>query len=245
MGLLGSSDKKNIPQHIAIIPDGNRRWAKKRGLPVWRGHLAGAKMSKEWLKSALDLDIKYVSLWGGSFENLTKRPKIEVNVLVRIYEQYCRKMIKAKEIHKNQVRVNVFGRWQEVLPKKTSQTFRHLIGATKKYNQRFLNFYIAYNGTDEMIEGVKSIVQKARRKTNLKITGETIKESLWTKDLPPIDFIIRTGSNNDPHNSVGFMMWHTANSQLYFCKEFYPDFGKKAFSSAIKDYQKRERRLGK
>jgi tritrans,polycis-undecaprenyl-diphosphate synthase [geranylgeranyl-diphosphate specific] len=242
---MNKINKENLPQHVAIVPDGNRRWAKQRGLASWRGHLAGAEKTQEVLQTALDLGIDCLSLWGGSWENLTKRPKVEVNALFRIYERYFRKLAKSKEVHQHQVKVNVFGRWPEILPKKGIEAVKELIKVTKNYNQRLLNFFIAYNGTDEMLEAIKSILKEGRKNKNLKVTPELLKRHLWSGDLPSVDFLIRTGSRNDPHNSVGFMMWHCANSQLYFAREFYPDFGKKEFIKAIKDYQKRERRLGK
>lgn len=238
-------DKKNLPQHVVIVPDGNRRWAKQRGLIPWRGHLKGAEKTKELLQTALDLGIYCLSLWGGSYENLTKRPKVEINVLFRIYERYFRELSKRKEIHQNQVKVNVFGRWPEILPNKGIKAIKELMEVTQDYNQHLLNFFIAYNGTDEMLYAIKGILREGRKNKNLKVTPELLKKHLWSGQLPPVDFLIRTGSQNDPHNSVGFMMWQTANSQYYFTNTMYPGFGKKEFIKAIKEFQERERRLGK
>jgi undecaprenyl diphosphate synthase len=237
-------NKKNLPQHVIVVPDGNRRWAKQRGLISWQGHLAGAKKSKELLETALDLGIYCFSLWGGSYENLTKRSKVEINILFRIYERYFRRLAKRKEIHQNQVKVNVFGRWPEILPTKAIQAAKELIKVTQNYNQHLLNFFIAYNGTDEMLYAVKGILKEGRKNKKLRITPELLKSHLWTGHLPSVDFLIRTGSQGDPHNSTGFMMWHTANSQYYFTNTMYPDFGREELIKAIKDYQKRERRLG-
>jgi len=236
---------ENLPKHVVIVPDGNRRWARKKGLAPWRGHLAGAKKSEEQLQTALDLGLRCVSWWGGSWSNLTQRSKVEVSALFRIYERYFRKLTKNREIHQNQVRVSVIGRWQEILPKSGIKAAKDLIKATKNYNQCLLNFCIAYNGTDEMLDAIKGILQEGRQNKNLRVTPELLKSHLWTRDLPPVDFLIRTGSCNDPHNSSGFMMWDCADSQLYFSKEFYPGFGKKEFIKAIKEFQRRERRLGK
>lgn len=238
-------DKKNLPQHVVIVPDGNRRWAKQRGLIPWRGHLAGAKKAEEQLQTALDLGLKCLSWWGGSYENLTKRSKVEVNILFRIYERYFRQLAKRKEIHQNQVKVNVIGRWSEILPNKGIQVIKELMEVTQNYNQHLLNFFIAYNGTDEMLYAIKGILREGQKNKNLKVTPELLKKHLWSGQLPPVDFLIRTGSQGDPHNSVGFMMWHTADSQYYFTNTMYPDFGRKEFIKAIKDFQRRERRLGK
>lgn len=238
-------EESNLPNHVAIVPDGNRRWAKKRGMAPWRGHIAGAKKTEEQVKTAFEIGLKCLSWWGGSYDNLTKRDKIEVNNLFRIYERYFKKLLKSKDIYKNDVRVSVIGRWKEILPKSGIKAAEDLIKTTKNHAERKLNFFIAYNGTHEMLEAIESIVKKGRSNKKLKVTSELLKNSLWTKKLPPVDLLIRTGSHNDPHNSAGFMMWHTINSQLYFPKGYYPDFGREEFLKAIKEFQRRERRLGK
>ena len=238
-------NKENLPQHVVIVPDGNRRWAKKRGIAPWRGHIAGAKRGVEQIEAALDLGIKCLSIWGGSYGNLTKRSKIEINVLFRIYESYLRKLIKRKELHDNKVRVSVIGRWPEVFPKSAIKAAREVMDATKDYNNHYLSFFLAYDGAQEMLAAVRDMVKEARVNKNLKVTPELLKSYLWSGHLPVVDFLIRTGSYKDPHNSAGFMMWHTANSQLYYAKESYPDFSREKFIQAIKEYQRRERRLGK
>jgi len=242
---MNKIEKENLPNHVAIVPDGNRRWAKKRGLAPWRGHLAGAKKTEEQIQAAFDLGLKCLSWWGGSYDNLTKRGKIEINNLFKIYERYFNKLIKDKKIYENEVKVNVIGRWREILPKTGIKAAEELVKATESHNKRKLNFFIAYDGTHEMISAIKSIVKEARKNRNITVTPDLLKEHLWTKDLPPVDLLIRTGSYDDPHNSAGFMMWLTANSQLYFPKGFYPDFGRKEFIKAIEEFQRRERRLGK
>jgi len=239
------TDKKNLPQHVVIVPDGNRRWAKQRGLISWQGHIKGAERTKELLQTALDLGIYCLSLWGGSYKNLTKRSKVEIKVLFKIYERYFRELAKRKEIHQNQVKVNVFGRWPEVLPKKGVQAIKELMKVTQNYNKHLLNFFIAYNGTDEMLYAIKGILKEGQKNKNLKVTPELLDKHLWSGQLPPVDFLIRTGSQDDPHNSVGFMMWQTANSQYYFTNTKYPGFTKNEFIKTIKDFQRRERRLGK
>lgn len=237
--------EKNIPQHIAVIPDGNRRWAKKRGLAPWQGHFKGAQNTGELLQAALDLGIRCFSFWGGSLENLTERPKREINFLFKVYERYFKKLLKSRQVDENQVRVNVFGRWEEILPDKLVKLIKEVIGKTEKSNERFLNIFLAYSGTDEMLEAIKSVLKESKKTDKIKITAEMLRKHLWTGELPPVDFLIRTGSDNDPHNSAGFMMWNCANSQLYFAKEYYPDFGPEKLVKAIRDFQRRERRLGR
>lgn len=234
-------NQDNLPKHIAIIPDGNRRWAKERGFKPWRGHLKGAETGKELLQTALDKRIKCVSMWGGSWENLTERTNLEVKFLIKIYDQYIRALAKRKELREHEIKVNIIGRWRELLPEKVIKTFERVIDLTKDYNKKYLNFFVAYNGTDEVIAAVKNIVRSGVSK----ITPELFEQNLWSAGLPAVDLLIRTGSDKDPHNSKGFMMWHCAESQLYFAKEYFPDFGRKQFEKVIDDFQKRERRHGK
>jgi len=238
-------NKENLPTHVAIIPDANRRWAKKRRMLSWQGHLAGAKRCVDNVETALELGIKCLSFWGGSYNNLTKRSKTEVKFLFKIYEQYFKKLLKRKELHEHQVGVSIIGRWPELLPKSGLKAAKELIDLTKGYNKKFLNILIGYNGTDEMLYAIKDIVKESRENKNLRINEKILKDHLWSGHLPPVDLIIRTGSQDDPHNSVGFMMWQAANSQYYFTNVMYPDFNKNEFIKAIKEYQRRERRLGK
>ncbi|MBZ1348416.1 MAG: di-trans,poly-cis-decaprenylcistransferase [Candidatus Nealsonbacteria bacterium] len=239
------SDKiKNIPKHVAVIPDGNRRWARKRGLKPWIGHQEGVNYFERVLEKAIELKIPYFTFWGGSFDNLTKRSKIELKFLFKVYTNQFKRIITDERIHKNKVRVNVLGRWREVLPKETQIAIEKAIKRTKDYNQHFLTFLLAYNGTDEMLNCIQKIANFAKQKS-IKITEKLIKENLWTKDLPPVDLIVRTGCENDPHNSTGFMMWDTAYSQLYFSQTLFPDFGPEEFEKIVKDYAQRQRRFGR
>jgi undecaprenyl diphosphate synthase len=234
---------KNVPIHIALIPDGNRRWARKRGLPPWLGHQAGSKALEKILEKSQELKIPYFTFWGGSWDNLTKRSKTEVNFLFKVYTERFQKILKDKRVHQNKVKINVFGRWKEILPKKTQKVIKKALETTKNYGKYFLTFLLAYDGVDEMLDCIRKIVRKAAGNP-AKITKELIKENLWTKDLPPVDLVIRTGCEDDPHNSAGFMMWDTTYSQFYFTKTLFPDFSPEEFEKIIKDYSKRERRLG-
>ncbi len=195
------------------------------------------------MEKTLELKIPYLTFWGGSYDNLTKRPKIEINFLFKVYRDQFKRIVNDERIHKNQVKVSVLGRWQEILPKETKKAIKEALKATRNYNNFILTFLLAYNGTDEMISCIQRITKLANQK-DIKITEKLIKENLWTKELPPVDLLIRTGCQNDPHNSAGFMMWDTAYSQLYFTETLFPDFSPKEFEEIIKDFSKRERRFG-
>jgi undecaprenyl diphosphate synthase len=228
-------------QHIVIIPDGNRRWAKRHGISPEMGHKRGIKTLEKILEKARAMDIKHFTFWTASWDNLTKRTKKEVNFLFKVLDEQFRRTLKDKRVEKNQVQVRVIGRYPEIFPKGTQKVIRELIQKTKNYKKYVLTFLLAYNGTDEMISCIQTIVNSKVRH----ITPKTIKNHLWTKDLPPVDLIIRTGCEDDPHMSAGFMMWDTTYSQLYFTKTLFPSFSPKEFEKIIKNYQRRDRRMGK
>jgi tritrans,polycis-undecaprenyl-diphosphate synthase [geranylgeranyl-diphosphate specific] len=232
---------KNIPNHVAVIPDGNRRWAKRKGMDPWEGHEFGARNTEKLIRHAFKMGIKCVSFWGSSLENLKKRPFQEKRALLGIYEKYFKQLMNSEDIHKNKVKVSFIGKWEEQFPERLKRVLRECLQKTKDYKNCFLNFFLAYNGDDEMIEAIKNILKKYR--PGQIIDAEVIKENLMTRNLPPVDFLIRTGGES--HLSAGFMMWDIADSQLYFSEILYPDFAEEKFEIAIKEYEKRERRLGK
>jgi undecaprenyl diphosphate synthase len=150
-------------------------------------------------------------------------------------------MIDSEDIHKNEARINVIGKWQEQFPEGLKKVIKECVDKTKKYKNYYLNFLLAYNGDDEMVEAIRKIAKKC--KSGARITAQAIKENLMTKDLPPVDLLIRTGG--EPHNSAGFMMWDVANAQLYFSEKMNPDFGPEDLREAVLDYGERGRRFGK
>lgn len=229
-----------IPNHVAIIPDGNRRWARGRGLEPWEGHEVGAKNFEKLINQALDRGIKCLSIWGSSMDNLLKRPIAEKRALLDIYKRYFKRLLDGEEIYKYEVRVNVIGHWEEQFPESLKATIREVIEKTRHYKKRMLNFMLAYSGTDDMLWAIQKI--NAKYGAGVKITPEIIKENLMTAALPPVDFMIRTGG--EPHNSNGFLMWDTADAQLYFFEKNFPDFEEAEFDAALADYATRGRRFG-
>ena len=232
----------NIPTHIAIIPDGNRRWARKYGLEAWEGHEEGAKNLEKVLRANLDLGVRYVTFWGSSLDNLKKRPLSEKKALLDIYRRYFLKLTESKDIHSNQVQVNVIGKWEEQFPEFVKKAIRKCISGTEKYSKHFLNFLLAYSGDDELIEAANNILARCKGKVK-RVTAKIIKENLMTRDLPPVDLLVRTGG--EPHMSTGFMMWDIANAQMYFSEILWPDFNAGKMREAVLDYSRRVRRYGK
>lgn len=230
--------------HIAIIPDGNRRWAKKRGIAGQDGHGIGVETTRKIFDKAMELKIPYVTFWAASYDNLIRRSREEVNFLIELINEEFKGLLKDAKIRENKVRIRILGRFREIMPGRTLRIIEKLMAETKKHNLLSFTFLLAYNGTDEMLEAVKKIA-RAAKESAMKITSEAVQSFLWTKDLPPVDLVIRTGCENDPHNSAGFMMWHTAHSQYYFTKTLYPDFTTEEFEIAVSDFLKKERRFGK
>lgn len=230
-----------LPRHIAIIPDGNRRWAAERRLEPWQGHEAGAQMTEKVIREAHTMGIREMSFWGSSMDNLAKRPLREKQELLRIYATYFEKLVNEEDVHKDRTRIRFIGHWEEQFPESLKKILYRCIEETKEYDRYFLNFFLAYGGTDDMLQAMKNIAREGLAPEA--ITREALKKNLMTAELPPVDLLIRTGG--DPHNSDGFMMWDTAYSQLYFPSVYYPDFDEAAFREAIADYAGRGRRFGK
>ena len=230
-----------LPKHIAIIPDGNRRWAKERGMDPWLGHDEGAAQMEQLAKYAFNNGIYCLSFWGSSLENLQKRPLREKQELLKIYEEYFTKLMVDEDIHKNHVRINVLGKWEKQFPQSLKSIIIEGVKKTAHYDEHELNFFLAYSGDDEMLDAVRAIVASGVKSG--KVTLETIKQNLMTKELPAVDLLIRTGG--EPHLSAGFMMWDIANSQLHFSEKYFPDFTQLELASAIAEYSEREKRHGK
>lgn len=230
---------KKIPNHIAIILDGNRRWAKAHGKPFYEGHALGKKNVMKIIKNCQKRGIKYISIWALSIDNLMKRSKEELDFLMRLYNEGFADILLDEDIYKDEVKVRVIGKWN-FLPDFVKKSIKKAMEVTKKYDKMHLTILLAYNGTTEMIDAIRKIVSKVTPKS--KITKEMIKENLYTKDLPPVDLLIRTG--NHTHLSAGFMMWDIADSHVYFSEKLWPEFDNKELDKAITDYQKRDRKFG-
>ncbi len=236
-----TSSANSLPRHVVIIPDGNRRWATARGLEPWEGHEEGARNTENLVREARRLGIRELSIWGSSMENLTKRPLLESKALLRIYETYFQKLLNSEDIHKDRAKIRFIGHWEEQFPESLKGILHQCIEATKDYDDYHLNFFLAYSGDDEMLRAIEKIASELA--PGEQVTGQMVKAQLMTKDIPPVDLLIRTGG--EPHLSAGFMMWDIANTQLYFSEKWYPDFDREAFQAAIEEYGVRERRFGK
>lgn len=231
------------PEHVAIILDGNRRWASERSLNPWIGHHYGANKIEELLNWCLDLHVKSITLYAFSTENF-RRSRKEVEEIMRIAEEKLREILENKSIHKNKVRVKAIGRL-DLLPKSLQEMIRQVEESTKDYNERFLNVALAYGGRAEIVDATKKIAQKVK---GGKLAPEEINEQLFEKYLYTAhmpkqdpDLIIRTSGEE---RLSGFLSWQSAYSELFFLDINWPDFRRIDLLRAVRTYQRRKRRFG-
>ena len=239
--MIAKNKKIDIPNHLVIIPDGNRRWAINHTLKPWIGHRKGEKNFKEILKAIFDMGIVYFSVWAMSKDNFQKRSPYEVRFLLNLFKKDFQELINDEYIHKNKIKINAIGWWRELFPKEVVEIIQKAMDVTKNYQDHFLNFFLAYSGAEDMLRAIEKTALKI--KSGVKMSSDLLKENLLTCELPSVDFLIRTGG--DPHLSDGFMMWDTANTQLYFSDKLWPDFTLEDFKKAMDNYNRRQRRFGK
>lgn len=228
----------NIPLHVAIIPDGNRRWAKKRGLPVFEGHRRGFDRAFEIVKKAREVNIKILTLWAFSTENW-KRSKQEVNNLMYLYRIMIDKNL--EQALKQKVRIVHLGRKDRI----DSDLREKIINAekkTKNFKRYYLCIALDYGGRDEILRAIERLLKE--RNLNQQMTEENFNQLLDTKVLPypNVDLVIRTSGEQ---RISGFMLWQAAYSEYIFYPKFFPDFSPDDFEKCIKEYQKRQRRFGR
>ena len=226
------------PNHIAIIPDGNRRWAREKGLPAFEGHKKGMPVIEDIAREAKRQGIKYLTAWGWSRDNALKRSTVEATLIYQLFKEYFEKILTDEEIHRDKVKICVIGEWKDYFPEPHIKAIEKAIEATKDYDNYHFTLLMAYDGKREMAEAFNDASKSGKT-----ITESNLGEFLWTRDLPPVDLVIRTGG--DPHWSSGFLMWHTADSELYFTNTFWPAFSIQEFQKAIVGYEKAPRNLGK
>ena len=230
----------NVPAHVAIILDGNGRWAKAKGMPRNYGHMQGAKAVEDILVDARDLGIKYLTVYAFSTENWS-RPEAEVSALMTILRNYLKTSI--KKSMKNNVRCRVIGD-RSALSEDIRKAIEELEVATAGNTGLTFTIAINYGSRDEITRSVKKIAQKVKdgEVAPEEITEEMIASNLDTDFLPDPDLLIRTCNEQRVSN---FLLWQLAYSELYFTPKYWPDFRKADFYEAILNYQHRERRFGK
>lgn len=233
-------DKEKLPQHIAVIMDGNGRWAKQRGRLRVFGHENGVEAVRQTVENCARLEIKFLTLYAFSTENWN-RPQIEVQTLMKLLVSSLKKELKT--LQKNNIRLNTIGNIDS-LPIKASSELREVMEKTAKNSGMTLTLALSYGSRHEMTLAVKNIASKV--KNNLispdSVDEHTINAHLYTHDLPDVDLLIRTSGE---HRISNFLLWQIAYAELVFIDVFWPDFSEEHLVNAIISYQKRERRFGK
>ncbi len=229
-----------IPAHIAIIMDGNGRWARKRGLPRVAGHKRGVDTVKEIVEACAQVGVQFLTLYTFSTENWL-RPRDEVSTLMRLLVNSLKN--KCKELMDNDIRLNAIGD-VSIMPKEVQKELNEAFEKTKNNKRMVLNLALSYSGRWELIEAVKDITKLAAegKITIEEINEKLISDHLTTKNIPDPDLLIRTSGEFRVSN---FLLWQIAYTEFYISDVYWPDFNRKHLYEAIKSFQKRERRFGK
>ena len=223
-----------IPKHVAIICDGNGRWAKSRGVPRWQGHEEGFKTTKKILKYAISRGVDYVSLYLFSTENF-KRPKLEVDYIMSLLVDKLKEVLDF--LHENEIKAVISG-VEENLSPKIKNILRQIEDETKDYS-KVANLCFNYGSRKEITDAAMKFAEDYKL-NDTKLT-EDMFESYLYNDLPPVDYMIRTSGEERISN---FMLWQCAYAEFYFAKVYFPDFDEAEFDKAILEYNKRDRRYG-
>ncbi len=238
--LAQAIDPERLPAHIAIIMDGNGRWANRRSLPRVAGHRAGVTPVRSTVETCARLGIRALTLYAFSAENW-KRPRTEVETLWRLLKFYLRKEL--AELQKNNIRLRAIGRL-DALPDRVRAELGAVIDATSANRGLQVNLAINYSGRSEIVDAVNAVLARARLAGNtgtVVIDEESISANLYTSDMPDPDLLIRTSGEMRISN---FLLWQIAYSELYVTETLWPDFGRSELLEAVLAFQKRERRYG-
>ena len=232
-------DFNNLPQHIAIIMDGNGRWAQKHTIGRIRGHKKGAQAVRTVVRACREIGVKYLTLFAFSSENW-ERPTKEVQALMSLLEEYLIKEV--KELQKQGIRLTTIGETDRLYPS-VREKLQQAKEITLKNDKMVLNLALSYGGKDEIISAVKKIIKDNKEgKINITdINKEIFSSYLYTSGMPDPDLLIRTSGE---YRISNFLLWQTAYTELHFTKVLWPDFTKDDLLKAIDSYQKRERRFG-
>ncbi|MGB7841521.1 MAG: isoprenyl transferase [Salinimicrobium sp.] len=233
-------DSEKLPRHVAIIMDGNGRWAKKQGMLRVKGHREGTKAVREVTEGCSEIGVKNLTLYAFSTENWN-RPKVEVDTLMKLLVSSLKKEIKT--LQDNDIKLQAIGRLEN-LPSKALKELNEVIEKTSSNKQMTLTLALSYGSREEITTAVKQIAEKVQKGeiSEKAIDESVINEHLYTRNLPDVDLLIRTSGEQRISN---FLLWQIAYAELYFSEVLWPDYRKDDLFEAIYNYQNRERRFGK
>jgi undecaprenyl diphosphate synthase len=236
---LSAEAKASLPRHVAVIMDGNGRWAKQRNLPRIEGHRQGAESARTIIRTAGELGVKYLTLYAFSAENWN-RPKDEVDALMKYLIHYLK--TETPELNKNNVRLEVIGQIYR-LPENVQEHLKKSIQTLSKNSGLTLVMALSYGSRIEIVDAVRRIAEKARdgKLEPADITEEVISQHLWTRNIPDPDLLIRTSGEMRVSN---FLLWQISYAELVITPTLWPDFRKPQFFAALEEYARRHRRFG-
>lgn len=239
--LLKEVLSRPVPHHVAIIMDGNRRYAKDLGLMVSEGHDKGRQKLEDVLEWCMEIGVRMLTVYAFSTENVG-RPKEEVDVLMRMFVENFRRLGDEPRVHKHKIRVRVLGQ-RELLPEDLREAIEYAERRTEGYDQYFFNLAVGYGGREEILQAIRKVAEavKEGRLDIEDIDEKKFAEFLYTKDMPDPDLILRTSGEERISN---FLLWQLAYSELYFSDIYWPGFRKIDFLRAVRSYQLRQRRFG-
>ncbi len=228
--------------HIGMIPDGNRRWARERGLDPWEGHEKGAEKGELFIEWCIDHDeISEITVYGLSEENF-KRPAQELDKLFGLYQDELTKLIDKEKIHKNRVRINIISTNAKPFPKNLTRLLKRIRRETKDYENKVLNMLIGYTGQSEILSAVSSPLNRVKNLL-FGLSGTDVENGLKVKR--PCDFIIRTGEESEEREArSGFLLWQSAYAEYYHINKFFPDVTEEDFNKAWDYFRNTRRRKG-
>lgn len=231
-----------FPQHIAVIMDGNRRFARQLGLNSNEGHVQGKEKLEEMLDWCVELDIKYLTVYAFSTENIN-RDSEQVEMLMDLFEDNFKRAADDERVHKKKIKIRAIGA-VEKLPDRVKKSIQYAEEKTKDYDDYFFNIAVAYGGREEIIRAIRKVAQEVKdgEMEVDDIDEKAVAKRLYTSDLPDPDLILRTSGEERISN---FLIWQLAYSELYFTDVYWPGFRKIDFLRAIRSYQNRQRRWGK
>ena len=234
-----SIDSKRLPEHVAIIMDGNGRWAKQKGLQRVRGHQKGAEAVREIVTASREMGIEWLTLYAFSEENW-KRPRLEVQALMKLLKRFLKKEL--NEMQENRIRLRTIGRTENI-PLDTRQILLDTIEKTAHNTGMTLTLALSYGSRQEMVDACKKIAHmiKSGEKTVEAIDESLISGCLYTAEMPDPDLLIRTSGE---YRISNFLLWQLSYAELYITPTLWPDFGKEEYLRALEEYQRRERRFG-
>lgn len=225
-----------IPRHVAIIMDGNGRWATQRGLPRAAGHRAGTENIRRVIERFADHGVQYLTLYAFSTENWN-RPQREVRALIRLLRYFIRREL--NNLHRNGIRLQMIGHI-ETLPEWVQQQVRDAIELTRENQRMVLNICFSYGGRDDLVVAIRSMIEQGVRAEE--VTEELVSQHVMTAGMPDPDLVIRTAGEQRISN---FLLWQSAYAELYFTDTYWPDFGREDTDIALAEYGRRKRKFGR